>query len=70
MSPLASLAGWLCEHPGSLRSAPWDLVAQARIDVVDRLSRVAVREPTRRHRKHFDWLLSWYARLTDVLVTS
>lgn len=28
---------------------------------------VAAREPPRRHRKHFAWLLGWQLRLTNAL---
>jgi hypothetical protein len=66
-SPLSELAEWMCSHPGQLARAPRDLLVRAAADVAGRLPVVAAREPTRRHRKHFGWLLGWYARLADVI---
>ena len=66
-SPLALLSAWLCDHPGQLAIAPLDLLADAAADVVDRLPAIEAREPTRRHRRHFAWLLGWYQRITSVL---
>jgi hypothetical protein len=67
LSPLALLASWLCEHPGQLMSASRDLLVGAMVDVAARLPMVAAHEPTRRHRKHFGWLLGWHTRLTGAL---
>jgi hypothetical protein len=66
-SPLADLATWLCDHPGALDSAPLDLLCGALSDVTARLPSVAAREPTRRHLKHFSWLLGWQSRIAAVL---
>jgi hypothetical protein len=71
ISPLARLADWMCNHPGQLAAAPRVLLIAAVVDVEARLPSVAVREPTRRHRKHFAWLLGWQLRLVEVIgVTS
>jgi hypothetical protein len=67
LSPLARLGDWMCRHPGQLVNAPQDLVIAASIDVGARLPIVAAREPTRRHRKHFAWLLTWQLRLNEVI---
>lgn len=66
-SPLALLAEWLCAHPRELHAAPRQLLLCAEIDVASRLPRVAAREPTRRHRKHFAWLLGWHLRIAAAL---
>ena len=66
-SPLAMLREWLCAHPGQIASAPQDLLAAAAANVAERLPVVAAREPTRRHRKHFTWLLGWHVRLSAAL---
>jgi len=71
-SPLARLAQWICDQKGGRRDetavvdlteAPEDLLRAAAADVARRLPRVATREPTRRHRRHFSWLLGWRLRL-------
>jgi hypothetical protein len=67
LSPLAKLGRWMCEHPGQLVTAPRDLLVAAAVDVGARLPRVAAREPTRRHQKHFLWLLRWQLRLVGAL---
>jgi hypothetical protein len=67
LGPLARLAQWMCTHPGQLAIAPQDLLIAAANDVGARLPAVAAREPTRRHRKHFAWLLGWQLRLADAL---
>lgn len=67
LSPLAQLATWLCQHPGQLACAPRSMVITAAADVARRLPLVAAREPTRRHRKHFAWLLGWQVRLAEVI---
>jgi hypothetical protein len=69
LSPLAKLAEWMCSHPGQRASAPRDLLVTAAADVGARLPVVAAREPTRRHRKHFAWLLGWQLRLAGVIET-
>jgi hypothetical protein len=66
-SALSTLGSWMCEHRVDLAHAPLDLLAAAAADVADRLPRVAAREPTRRHRKHFMWLLSWQQQLGSAL---
>lgn len=59
------------EHHAQLSVAPRDLLIAAAADVGVRLPIVAVREPTRRHRRHFAWLLEWQFRLVEVIgVTS
>lgn len=63
-SSLARLGAWMTQHHADLSAAPRELISDARDDVSERLSRVATREPTRRHRKHFAWLLGWYALLS------
>lgn len=69
LSPLARLGSWMGQHPtGSLAAAPLDLLVAAAADVAARLPVVAAREPTRRHRKHFAWLLGWHLRLSAALV--
>jgi hypothetical protein len=67
LRPLARLADWMCSHPGQLAVAPRDLLIAAATDVGARLPVVAVREPPRRHRKHFAWLLGWHLRLAGAL---
>lgn len=70
-SPLAKLGRWMVEHRSRRAGAPRDLVIAAEVDVSTRLPLVAAREPTRRHRKHFAWLLTWHLRLNEVIgVTS
>ena len=66
-SPLALLSAWMCDHPGQLAIAPLDLLSAAVADVAGRLPAVAAREPTRRHRRHFAWLLGWHQRITSAL---
>lgn len=67
-SPLNRLGDWLYLHRGQqLSSAPQDLLAEALRDVTERLPMVAAREPTKRHRNHFSWLLGWHARLTAAI---
>lgn len=66
-SALSQLGSWMTdardEEEGSTtpiaRRAPSTLLIAAREDVRARLPTVAAREPTRRHRKHFAWLLRW-----------
>lgn len=67
LSPLAQLGEWMCKHPGQLAAAPRLMLVEASIDVVTRLPTIAAREPTRRHRKHFAWLLGWHLTLIDVI---
>lgn len=67
LSPLAKLASWMCRHPGQLASAPSELLVAAEADVRARLPWIAAREPTRRHRKHFAWLLGWQLRIATAL---
>jgi hypothetical protein len=64
LSPLAKLGTWMGQHHARLQAAPQDLLAAAAADVAARLPAVAAREPTRRHRRHFAWLLGWHQRLT------
>lgn len=66
-SPLALLCEWLCRHQGQLAKAPLDLLAEAAADVAGRLPTIAAREPTRRHRRHFAWLLGWHQRIASAL---
>lgn len=66
-SPLAKLGTWMVEHRLKLAHAPRSLVIAAAENVSARLPLVAAREPTRRHRKHFAWLLTWQLRLNDVI---
>lgn len=66
-SPLSKLGSWVRDHPGALMCAPHDLLTAAQDDVIARLPSIAAREPTRRHRKHFTWLLGWHARITAAL---
>lgn len=71
LSPLATLGTWMTHHHAQLATAPRDLLIAAAADVGARLPGVAAREPTRRHRKHFAWLLGWQLRLVEVIgVTS
>lgn len=67
LSPLALLAAWLREHPGQLEAAPLDLLVAAESNIARRLPGIAVREPSRRHRKHFAWLLGWKGQIALVL---
>lgn len=69
-SPLSTLGTWMVQHRARLQAAPRDLLVAAAVDVVGRLPAVAAREPTRRHRKHFSWLLGWHVRLAGALETS
>lgn len=66
-SALAALGAWMVQHRARLESSPRGLLIEAATDVAGRLPRVAAREPTRRHRKHFAWLLSWQARLSAAI---
>lgn len=66
-SPLYQIGKWLHDHPGQLAEAPRDLLTSALANVSDRLPKVAAREPTRRHRKHFAWLLGWHMRLVEAI---
>jgi hypothetical protein len=66
-SPLSKLGVWMIQHRAKLQTAPRDLLVAAMADVADRLPAIAAREPTRRHRKHFTWLLGWYMRLASAL---
>jgi len=66
-SPLSVLGRWICRHPRQLAAAPLDLLGAALADVASRLPAVAAREPTRRHKKHFAWLLAWHARIADAI---
>ena len=66
-SPLAKLGTWMVQHRSRLAGAPRDLVIAAAADVEARLPVVAAREPTRRHRKHFMWLLGWQQHLSKEL---
>ena len=66
-SPLYVLGRWTHERKLALVAAPVDLLLAAVADVTDRLPRVAAREPTRRHRKHFAWLLGWKLRIDTAL---
>jgi hypothetical protein len=69
LSPLAKLGTWMRQHRSKLQVAPRDLLAAAAADVARRLPMVAAREPTRRHRRHFAWLLGWHMRLIGALST-
>jgi hypothetical protein len=66
-SPLSTLGAWMVQHRARVAAAPRGLLIAAAADVAARLPSVAVREPTRRHRKHFAWLLGWHARLAGAL---
>jgi hypothetical protein len=71
-SALARLADWRCcqrhaGRPGEISSAPRSLLDEALRDVAARLPLVAAREPTRRHRRHFSWLVGWYCRIAEAL---
>lgn len=66
-SSLERLASWANDHGWDLSGAPCGLLNETRADVARRLALVATREPTRRHRKHFSWLLGWYGRITKAL---
>src|SRR5207244_2648966 len=77
LSPLNRLGRWLYEQnthlprgakvSERLGAAPPDLLTAALEDVTARLPGIAAREPTRRHRKHFTWLLGWQLRLLEAL---
>ena len=67
LSALAKLGTWMVEHRAPLQMAPRDLLEAAVIDVARRLPGVAAREPTRRHRKHFAWLLRWHQCLVEAI---
>lgn len=67
MSPLSTLGAWMYQHRSLVHDAPLDLLAAAAADVSARLPLVAAREPTRRHRKHFAWLLGWQMRIAAAL---
>ena len=64
-SPLAQLGAWMVQHRSQLAAAPRLLLVEAAIDVVTRMPKIAAREPTRRHRKYFEWLLRWHELLLD-----
>lgn len=64
-SARAQLGAWMVQHRSQLAAAPRLLLVEAAIDVVTRLPRIAAREPTRWHRKHFAWLLRWQKLLLD-----
>lgn len=64
---LSKLGTWMFEQGATLQTAPRDLLVAAAIDVAKRLPGVAAREPTRRHRRHFAWLLGWHDRLEEAL---
>lgn len=64
LSPLAQLGTWMGQQRTKLQAAPRDLLVAAAADVAQRLPAIAAREPTRRHRRHFAWLLGWHQRLT------
>jgi hypothetical protein len=66
-SALSKLGAWMFEHRSTLQSAPRDLLEAAATDVAQRLPGLAAREPTRRHRKHFAWLLGWSQRLVETI---
>jgi hypothetical protein len=73
-SDLAMFARWMCDQKEGQRGvsidltkAPRDLLQRALADVAARLPQIATREPTRRHRKHFAWLLGWRLRLLGAL---
>jgi len=66
-SPLAQLGTWMVQHRSQLAAAPRLLLVEAAIDVMARLPRIAAREPTGRHRKHFTWLLRWQRLILDEL---
>jgi hypothetical protein len=67
LSPLAKLGTWMTENHAKVADAPPDLVAAAAANVAARLPLVAAREPTRRHKKHFTWLLGWHLRLAGAV---
>lgn len=68
-SPLAKLGMWMTAHRARVAAAPQDLLVAAADDVARRLPAVAAREPTRRHRKHFAWLLGWCRLLAGAIET-
>lgn len=55
LSALAKLGAWMVEHRATLQMVPRHLLE------------AAVREPTRRHRKHFAWLLKWHQCLVAAI---
>ena len=67
LSPLARLGTWMGQHRSRLQEAPRDLLVAAAVDVAGRLPAIAAREPTRRHRRHFAWLLGWHQHLTRAI---
>jgi len=67
LSPLAALRSWVVQHRAAFQAAPRDLLVAAAADIARRLPLVAAREPTRRHRKHFAWLLGWHLRLAGAI---
>jgi hypothetical protein len=70
LSPLAKLGTWMVDHHAQVQAAPRDLVMAAAADVSRRLPMIAAREPTRRHQKHFAWLLGWHVRLATAMGAS
>ena len=66
-SALSELGSWMYAHRALLQAAPRDLLVAAASDIARRLPEVAAREPTRRHRKHFAWLLGWHLRLLGAI---
>ena len=66
-SPLLVLGRWIYEHRVQVAAAPLDLLRAALDDVAGRLPTVAAREETRRHKKHFAWLLRWHSRITAAI---
>lgn len=70
LSPLAELGLWVHTHPGQLARAPSALLQEAAVNVATRLPQVAAREPIRRHRKHFAWLLRWHVLITNAQKSS
>ena len=67
LSPLATLGTWMRQHKAKMQAAPRDLLAAAAADVARRLPMIAAREPTRRHHRHFAWLLGGHQHLTRAL---
>ncbi len=67
LSPLAKLGTWMTDHHARIAAAPRYLLAAAAADVAQRLPAIAAREPTRRHRRHFAWLLGWHLRLASAI---
>ncbi len=66
-SPLSKLGTWMVEHRARLQDAPRELLVAAATNVAGRLPVIAARDPSRRHRKHFMWLLCWHSRLVEVI---